>query len=220
MYYNDLNTAVCNLLKKIQKDGVTAEFFNWISREEFIELKDGTNWKSGLVQTCWSFGNNQKTYLFGKGVEKIKKQAHEYLLANGYLETPSKRIELLNKFKEMSKINGRFELERLQQLQQLEITNLDYREVKFATPKNETIVYLDPPYFETAKYQKGLDYNELYDWIGNLSKKGYKIYLSSYKSPLIEVQQFVHRSILSPKANNRVCEKLFTNFKDEDSKLL
>jgi site-specific DNA-adenine methylase len=238
VYYNELNTAVCNLLKKIQKDGVTDEFYNWISREEFLELKDGTNWKSGLAQTCWSFGNNQKAYLFGKNIEEIKRQAHEFLLANGYLENPNKRIELINKFKQIAKIEGRFELqqlERLQQLEQLEqlerleqleqlerleITNLDYQQVEFTTPKNETIIYLDPPYIDTAKYQKGLDYDQMYSWIDKLTKEGYKIYLSSYKSPLIEVEQYVHRSILSAKSNNRVCEKLFTNLPDENLKLL
>ena len=30
--YNDLNTGVCELLKYIQKNGITKDFYNWISK--------------------------------------------------------------------------------------------------------------------------------------------------------------------------------------------
>ena len=70
-------------------------FFDWVGRETFNRLKGGDDWRSGLVKTCWSFGNNQIAYLFGKDVEPIKKQAHDYLMANGYDGTAGKRQELL-----------------------------------------------------------------------------------------------------------------------------
>ena len=59
--YNDLNEGVVNLFRKIQKDGVTDEFYEWVSRETFKEYKDKSCWKAGLIKTCWSFGNNKDT---------------------------------------------------------------------------------------------------------------------------------------------------------------
>jgi len=73
VFYNEINTGVVELLNKIKKDGVTDEFYKWVSREEFYKHKNDKTWYSGLIQTCWSFGNNGKDYLFSKENEKIKK---------------------------------------------------------------------------------------------------------------------------------------------------
>jgi site-specific DNA-adenine methylase len=74
--YNELNTGVCELIKKIQKDGVTDDFYNWVSREDFNRYKDNSDWRGGLVKTCWSFGNDQKSYIYGKHVEQYKHDYH------------------------------------------------------------------------------------------------------------------------------------------------
>ena len=348
VYYNDLNTSVCELIKKIQKDGVTKEFYNWVSREDFHSLKNGNDWKAGLVKTCWSFGNNQKTYMYGERVEPIKKQFHDYVFykkdlqgyeninsdniqertsyikrqTKGSFENTMKNLEIKRLFKKYQNIldskhskettrefctwlrttgirpsqinkitnsdmgghylaksgqhaiptiemwnllkanynfkdipewvNNLFDiesqlkilvdenesvlnrlnyLERLNSLSYLEhlarvnslnhiptptpilsVSNLDYKDVKIDTPTNKTIIYLDPPYFNTAKYEENLCHNELYEWIQTLTRQGYRVYLSSYESPLYEVLDFVHRCTLSGHANNRVNEKLYSNF--------
>lgn len=368
VYYNDLNTSVCELIKKIQKDGVTKEFYNWASREDFNSLKGGNDWKAGLVKTCWSFGNSQKAYMYGERVEPIKKQFHDYVFykkdlqgyeninsdniqeranyikrqAKGIFENIMKDLEIKRLFKkyqnildskhskettyefctwfrttgikpsqidkitnsvmgshylakasqqaiptiemwnllkanydfkdipewvnnlfttkgqlkilneELNKLVGRNEsvlnrlnyLERLSSLSRLEylermscltrlqhterlsslsylehqqciplsVSNLDYKDVKIDTPINKTIVYLDPPYFNTAKYEENLCHNELYEWIQTLTRQGYRVYLSSYESSLYEVLDFVHRCTLSGDTNNRVNEKLYSNF--------
>ena len=347
VYYNDLNTGVCELIKKIQKDGVTKEFYNWIGKQEFDKLKDGNDWKAGLVKTCWSFGNNQKAYMYGQRVEPVKKQFHDYVFYKkdlvGYENISSENIqerasyikrqarrtfekamenkkvkklykqyqnvldckyskEVIHKFciwfrttgirpSQVDKItdtamgrhylakssqqaiptieiwkllkanydfvdipdwvNNLFDIEgqikiineqleeliakngvslerlkslmysenltRLQHLDNLNhlpsllVSNLDYKDVKIETPPESTIVYLDPPYFNTAKYEENLCHNELYEWIDGLTKQGFKVYLSSYKSSLYEVLDFVHRSLLCGIANNRVNEKLYSN---------
>jgi len=110
------------------------------------------------------------------------------------------------------------QLERLAHIKQLKITNLSYEKVKIATPPKETIVFLDPPYENTAKYSKGIDYKGFYMWIDTLTKQGYKVYLMSYNSPLICVKEFSHRSSLSATANNKVTEKLFSNIEDKKGK--
>ena len=219
VHYNELNSGVCNLLRKIQSDGVTPDFFVWVSREQFNENKYRDDWYGGLIKCCWSFGNNQKSYLFGKDVEPIKKAAHYYLIQNGYDFTQEMRVRLIKQFKKDSGIIERFELqqlerleqlEQLEQLQRLEITNLSYEQVKINTPIESTIIYCDPPYKGTATYQSGMgfDYEAFYDWVND---NPYKVYISEYSAPFNEVKSFVHRCTNSASANNKVIEKLFCN---------
>ena len=219
VFYNEIDSGVVNLLKKIQTEGVTEEFYEWIDRETFHALKNGSDWKAGLVKTCWSFGNEGKGYIYGKEIENLKKSTHFYIIENGYLENrkPEIRIRLLKEFKEKEKIKNRFDLEHLerlqhlehlQQLQQLEILNHSYENVKIETPIEETVIYLDPPYFGTATYQNDIDHEKLYNWIQN---SPYTIYMSSYEAPFDVIEQFEHRCKFSPTKNNKVIEKLFCN---------
>jgi len=81
VYYNEIDTAIVELIKKIKTDGVTAEFYKWVDRETFHELKNGSDWYAGVVKTCWSFGNNaDKGYLFGEDIEKPKRLMHEVVV--------------------------------------------------------------------------------------------------------------------------------------------
>ncbi|MEI6297123.1 MAG: DNA adenine methylase [bacterium] len=136
--YNDLNTGVVNLLKHINEKGITQEFYNWIDRETFHKLKVGDDWKSGLVKTCWSFGNNQRDYLFSPENEKLKKPLHfaivekdpkyfeEFTRTTG-LEIPSvlldhdtineRRLKVMGFVK---KNRGRIDFQRLEWLQRLQ----------------------------------------------------------------------------------------------------
>jgi len=81
VHYNELNTGVVELLKKVLTDGVTEDFYKWFSREEFHALKDDPTWLGGLVATCWSFGNNkEKGYLYSKENERLKSLAHKAIV--------------------------------------------------------------------------------------------------------------------------------------------
>ena len=236
--YNELNTGVCELLKKIQKDGVTKDFYKWVSREEFNEHKNDEDWYGGLLKTCWSFGNNQSGYLFAKDLEEDKRLLHEIIvnrcdtsrqlfkdkfdlfIDDFYLKNDDIKFRRLDVMKVVKAQIGRFDLEQLerlqqlQQLQQLEISNKSAFDVIIETPINETILYLDPPYFNTAKYAEDLCHQELMDYI---LKSPYKIYVSSYEFDLPCVFELNHRSSLSATNNaKKVVEKLFCN-REENS---
>ncbi|MFA5300262.1 MAG: DNA adenine methylase, partial [Lutibacter sp.] len=124
--YNELNKGVYNLFKHVLTGGEIPK--HWITREEFHKYKTGDDWFSGLVKCCWSFGNNQSSYLFGAENEKLKRLAHEIVINN----CEKSRIEL-------SKLIGveipdridrlwfcrnyktkRFKLEQLERLEKLE----------------------------------------------------------------------------------------------------
>jgi len=102
-------------------------------------------------------------------------------------------------------------------LERLKITNLSYEDVEITTPIESTVIYLDPPYFNTKKYQNKICHDTLYEWIRN---SPYKIYISSYDMPFEVVAEFEHRSKLSATANNKVIEKLFCNKTDKHLGLL
>jgi site-specific DNA-adenine methylase len=80
--YNELNTGVTELFKKIKKDGITDEFYQWIDRKTFDKYKNDNTWFGGLIKTCWSFGCNQKDYLYSKEIEEYKRNCH-LVIING-----------------------------------------------------------------------------------------------------------------------------------------
>ena len=135
VHYNELNTGVVNLLKHILENGVTDDFYNWVSREDFHELKEKDDYIGGLVKTCWSFGNDQNTYIYGAEIEDLKKKAHDVVVNKRVIdfdgfEIPESlfEIETINErrlaFTRFIKQNvGRFDiqhLERIQPLKQIE----------------------------------------------------------------------------------------------------
>ena len=224
--YNELNTGVVELLNDIKENGITEKYFQWIDRQTFLENKDKDTWLGGFCKVVWSFGNNQRNYLFGKNNEDIKREAHFYLLNNGY-KLGDNKSKLINQFKNEKNIKGEYDLhqlerlqqleqlgrlqqlERLQQLQQLErleIQNKSYSEVEITTPINETVIYLDPPYFRKSNYQKDINHQELYEWINNCP---YRVYLSSYEAPFKLVDSSNHRCKLNPNQNQPVKENLY-----------
>jgi site-specific DNA-adenine methylase len=277
VFYNDLNTGVTALLCEIQDNGVTDKYYQWIDRETFNAHKNDDCWLGGLIKTCWSFGNNQKDYLFGKDIEEYKKNYHLLIVNNidtrkeieDYcqeyvfkkygirqdikLTMPTstnykdRRLEIrkqitafkircdlqqLQQLEQLERLQQLEQLERLQQLQQLErlerlqqleqlqqlerlqqldIQNKSYLDVKITTPINETVIYLDPPYKNTVKYQLVIDHDKLENYI---KKSPYKIYMSGYQgfNDMIECMSINHRSTLSHTGSgNKTIEKLFSN---------
>jgi len=63
-------------------------------------------------------------------------------------------------------------------------------------------------------FKMSIEHKELYKWIDKLTAKGYKVYLTSYESPLYLVKEYKHTSLLSPTNNHNVVERLYSNIKD------
>ena len=45
--YNELNTGICELLKDIQKNGITEKYYQWVSRDVFNKHKNDNDWFGG-----------------------------------------------------------------------------------------------------------------------------------------------------------------------------
>ena len=219
--YNEYN----QLVAKAFDMAMHGQFKNekrWISREEFNALKD----KDPYVAICFSFGNNLRCYCYSEKTEKLKKALHYAicfddfsLLENLGVKLKRKlsgRIELTKQVKELLKLNrlemqnlealNRLEsLERLQSLESLErLQSLDYRRVRI---KNNSIIYCDPPYKDTAKYTVDFNHNEFYKWC---NKQKQLVIISEYQMPkdFICIAEKEKRVILSDNSLLKT-EKLF-----------
>ena len=136
---NDKNKYIVALLQKVLFEGlpedivtkfVTREMFFDISRDNSDNYED---WYVGYVQCVWSFGNNQRDYIFGKNIEAIKRAGHELVInCNSDLiieiigkdavdKVLSHNNRISRRFQLMKCICDRkFELEQLEQLQRIE----------------------------------------------------------------------------------------------------
>ena len=78
-YANDIDGQALRLFC----DGLKGKYTNetrWISREDFFNLKDSDPY----VSCCWSFGNNQRDYLYSKSIEPYKKACHYAIVFNDF----------------------------------------------------------------------------------------------------------------------------------------
>lgn len=213
---NDKNIHVIELLRKVIFDGLPEEIVTkFVTRELFYDIqKNPSNyeaWYVGYVQCCYSFGNNQKDYLFGKDVEPIKHSAHKLvvdkdpsdligIIPQKYIDGILKQSNWNKRRTALQKVSGVIqkrcvELQRLQQLQRLQrlqqlqqLQQLERLEV-FNGSYNDVIIpegaviYCDPPYKGTAEYKEGaFNHSEFWEWARNISKT-HKIYISEYSAP-------------------------------------
>jgi len=250
-HYNEKQKGLVDLInyilersknKQFGKFGIFPDdFYEFVDREKFSILKDEDSIKGQFARICYSFGNNQRTYMFGD-IEELKHLAHDIVVFQDK--------ESLKKFNEVTKSNftlsakktinqrrsdfasqinagERFELqqlrqlERLQQLERLErleqfpsfrITNLDFQDVKIETPIEETIVYLDPPYRGTMGYLEGALHEEIDSYFLN---SPHACFMSEYSAPFDSVLEIRKESLLNNTGAERkfVIEKLYWNKK-------
>lgn len=95
IHANDISDSVT-----LFEDALNGKYENesrWISREDFFRLKDSDPY----VRIVWSFGNNQRSYLYSREIEPYKKAVHEML----YAATPNeRRLKFKTVIREMEKL--------------------------------------------------------------------------------------------------------------------
>ena len=218
---------------------VTREEFH----KQINKTNEEADWYSGFVMSCWAFGNNSKKgYLYGADIENIKRLAHEFIV-NGCLDSMReigvdipellnidgvqnrrlafcKEIDILcgksNQIQHLERVNLLEHLTRLQNLQNLQISNTSYENV-LINPNGNPIIYCDIPYKGTGEYKEGgFNHDAFYEWFANLD---YPAYLSEYDAPFEKIEMFKHRSSLSATNNKKkVFESIFWNGKGNINK--
>jgi hypothetical protein len=213
-HYNELNPLVADLFKRAIAGEFSYDRFKpeWISKEDFHARKD----KDGYIACCWSFGNSQRTYLFGKDIEEYKKSMHMAIVFEqfdqlaietlGFSKWPKEantikkrryylrqKLAWYNEKKKIPKCLYQFlsdkplkqmvmkdivkQLQQLQQLERLTITNCSYEQVEI---KPNSVVYCDIPYAGTADYGGSFCHKTFFDWAAS---RDFPVYISEYNVP-------------------------------------
>ena len=162
-------------------DGLKGKYTNetrWISRADFFRLKDSDPY----VSCCWSFGNNQRDYLYSKSIEPYKKACHYAIVfgdfallkdlypdvgdacevaLNGIVDIHERRIKFRSvigcKLAERSnsglmRLSQENDVDRLESLERLESFEYSVSDYKDVEIKPNSVIYADIPYISTNTY--------------------------------------------------------------------
>lgn len=215
--YNEIKSDVVQLVRDAIDGKYNYKVFKpqWISREEFLAKKD----HCAYTRLLWSFGNNQKHYLFGKETEREKKSLHQAVVFNEFDDRAIRYLGIRS-FPAHLSIRGRRllcrskiverkgELQQLQQLERLELSSRSYDEVQILP---NSVIYCDPPYQGTSGYLTSFGHSKFWDWV---RKQDQPVFVSEYQAPqdIQVVAAFNKKTRLSTQGMTHTKpEKLFGN---------
>ena len=234
-YFNEIAKGNGDLIKEAIAGKYNYNVFKpkWIDRETFLSDKDTCPY----TRILWSFGNNQKSYMFGKEIEGDKKSLHNAVVF-GEFDDNSMKLLCIKKWPEHLSIRGRRllcrnimikklggqlkqlqhleRLERLQHLEQLErlqqLENLGALEITSLSYeqvkiKPNSIIYCDPPYKNTTGYLKEFDHDRFWQWV---KKQSQPVFVSEYDAPK-DIKTLMALRNKKAKEKNVSVEKLFGN---------
>lgn len=107
---NDLNKYVTSLHKELLSGGIQlkSKKNEFITRDMFIHIRDYPRaypeWYVGYVLNVWSFGCNQKDYLYAKDLEKTKHALHNAIVLDNFKMIEENKI--FNGFKPLESLIG------------------------------------------------------------------------------------------------------------------
>ena len=213
---NDINSDIIQLYKNAL-NGKYKNEYNWISKEEFFKKKEN----DPFIKYCWSFGGMGKTYLYGDR-EKNKKAYHYAIVFNDWellkdinlnYKTEKDKLENIKEIKKRRlKFSERIEhLERLERIQSLEYknNNIEFynQEYNNIYIKENSLLYCDIPYKNTADYLIDFDYDKFYDWC---NKQKELVIISEYNMPEDKFICIYQTELMSTlKTNKKAIERLF-----------
>lgn len=215
---NDITDSV-----RLFADAIAGKYSDetrWISREDFFAHKDSDPY----VRLIWSFGNGQRNYLYGRGIEPMKRALHSAVVQRDYrpmrdeygidlaqidaLPTAYERYTATRRLVKSAR-NQRIDLQHLQhleRLQHLKVSASDYRDVSI--PEG-AVIYCDIPYRATSGYTVSFDRVVFYEWAQMQTQP---VYISEYDMPppFVCIAAKERISTASPDNRARYTEKIFT----------
>lgn len=128
----------------------------------------------------------------------------------GYRRDKAGDFSLENMRKQSIRSKNSF-INQINNLKDVIFYNKNYWEVEI--PEN-SILYLDPPYFSTTGYGNKFNHEQFWQWSEEMVNKGHKVFVSEYhspESPWIEIWAKKVFSSLTKNTSSKVAvEKLFT----------
>lgn len=159
----ELNRYVYALWKHLQENGsqslpqiLSEEQYNDIKLSYLNQDKRYEDWLIGYVGACCSYGG---AWFNGYArYNERKKEDHIKEAYNG-----------INK-----------QLEQFENIKQTTFINCSYDEYDY--PPN-SVIYCDPPYASTKKYESDFDTVAFWEWVRQMSRNGHHVYVSEYVAP-------------------------------------
>ena len=103
-------------------------------------------------------------------------------------------------------------------LKGVKLLSCDYKSL--IMPEN-SLIYCDPPYKNTAGYGFGFDHDEFYQWCIDKVKEGHLVFISEYNAPFDLAYSIEVNVSLNPENNKlKKTEKLFRVHKKQEFKLI
>lgn len=94
--YNERSKAISALMQHLKEGGDIP--LDFVTRAEFEAKYKGDDWYAGLLQCAWTFGNNQKSYLYGVPLQDFKQALAELVVTGqGDIDWIEKTADDLNK---------------------------------------------------------------------------------------------------------------------------
>jgi len=148
----------------------------YCTQEEYEVIKDYS-----MLEKCKYLNESQLKN--DRGLEQLEQrlQQLERLQQFQHLER-LEPLEQLQQLEQLQRLEQLEPLQPLQQLQQLEsnitFTCKNYWEFEF---QPNSIVYCDPPYINTLRYNKQIfDFEKFDAWVEEMKQKGVRVYISEY----------------------------------------
>ena len=129
-HFNEIKSGVVDLIKRAIAGEFNYEVFKpaWITREDFFASDDA------YVKVCWSFGNNQKDYMFGKNIEAYKKSMHQAVVFDEFDDLAEMTLGFKNWPKEVTTIKQK-RLYLRQKIEHYRVTKIPEDLHKFLSKK-------------------------------------------------------------------------------------
>ena len=141
----------------------------WVTLDEFNARKA----VDPLVALCWSFGNNGRDYLYARTKEAAKHEEHRRRLQG--IVSADRELEHIERLQALESLQA---LERLQAVERLQANYGSYADYQHA---DGDVVYCDPPYANTQRYNSGaFDNAAFWDWVRT---RDYPVFVSEYAAP-------------------------------------
>ena len=238
VFYNDANSGVKNAFEYAVKKGFTQDDIKWVDRVGFFKRLESNQPIHALEVLLFSFSNDQRSYCYSYVNEMLMMPLHYICIENHrnskelvdmLLKTDLQSLELddLGIFervsvvtKSLKKKGYRYDLSHITRMKQairlkdvvphnlLVCTSYDYKNVQIPFSPNDVVIYLDPPYKDTNKYQNDVNHDELKKF---MAQSRFKVYLSEYQSDFKEVWSREKQVANGLNRNLFKTEKLFVN---------
>lgn len=119
-------------------------------------------------------------------------------------------LQSLENLERLQRLENLENLQSLERLQRFSIYNLDFKDVLINFPTEETIVYLDPPYRNTAKYKEDTLSNVIDEYF---RQSQYTTFMSEYNAPFESILEIKKARLFDNSKEKRsyAVEKLFFN---------